>query len=73
MNRAAYLVVYPEQDRFGRRGVPRLGGYAPGFVEDWLEERLSRGHIVATPAGHLSFSEDFATVLESKFRSLDEP
>jgi hypothetical protein len=68
-SRNAYLEAYPEMLALGD-GAFGTGGYAPGFVEDWLEERVLRGQIVATPAGHLSFSEGFARELEAKLRSL---
>ncbi len=34
-------------------------GYAPGFVENWLTERLSQGEIVAASTGSLEFSDKF--------------
>lgn len=42
--REQYLEVYSKMIAFG--GEFSTGGYAPGFITDWLDDRLRRGMIV---------------------------
>ncbi|CAH1220480.1 hypothetical protein PAECIP111892_04848 [Paenibacillus auburnensis] len=53
-SREAYLEVYPSMIAFG--GEFGQGGYAPGFVSDWLDRRIGEGRIVQTGGG-LEFTE----------------
>jgi hypothetical protein len=63
----AYLELYPELLAFGDGGFT-TGGYAPGFVAEWLKKRLARGQIVKDPRGRLSFSEAFTRTMGRKLR-----
>jgi hypothetical protein len=67
--RAGYLEAYPEMLALGD-GQFSARGYAAGFVEAWLEARLSGGEIVMTPEGALSFGEGFVPNLEARLRSV---
>jgi predicted DNA-binding WGR domain protein len=51
-----YLEVYEGMIALGGGGDFSTMGYAPGFVEAWLKERIAREEIVASSAGGLVFS-----------------
>ena len=52
---AAYLKVYPTIIALAG-GEFSTGGYAPGFIEDWFDERSAKGEIAADASGHLAFT-----------------
>lgn len=61
IDREAYLKAYESMLVFGPAGTLKTGGYAPGFVADWLDERLREGKIVAEPeSGGLAFADSYA-------------
>ena len=53
-----YLSRYTEMIAFGD-GEFSTGGYAPGFVEDWINERISAREIVKSSSGSLKLSDEF--------------
>ncbi|MEK3696355.1 Imm51 family immunity protein [Paenibacillus sp. FSL R10-2199] len=53
-NRDQYLEVYSKIIAFG--GEFSTGGYAPGFISDWLDERVRQGMIVESE-GALRFTD----------------
>lgn len=55
VERSAYLSEYDKILVFGPAGTFKTGGYAPGFVSDWLGERIASGRIVE-PTGGSGFS-----------------
>lgn len=66
-----FVAAHPEVDRSGfLAGYPSLfalsgdglssGGYAPSFVERWLQNRQQAGHIVPGPSGQLTWSAEGA-------------
>lgn len=57
-SREEYLEVYQQMIAFG--GEFGQGGYAPGFVSDWLDRRIEAGRIVQT-GGRLEFTEQART------------
>jgi hypothetical protein len=63
-----YLEAYPGIIALGD-GELTTGGYAPGFIEDWLSKRRGQGDIIDTPNGGLKFSESFFKVLTAKIRA----
>lgn len=67
----AYLEAYPEMLALGDGGFT-TGGYAPGFVEDWLKKRIARGQIVKS-RGRLSFSEAYTKTMQRKLRARAKP
>ncbi|MBL7733609.1 MAG: SMI1/KNR4 family protein [Chitinophagaceae bacterium] len=44
-NKKHYLEIYPEIMTLTHDGEFTMNGYAPGFVADWMEERLKSGAI----------------------------
>ncbi|MEJ8303876.1 SMI1/KNR4 family protein [Saccharibacillus sacchari] len=46
-----YLADYEKILVFGEAGTFKTGGYAPGFVADWLNERIGSGNIAEAVAG----------------------
>ncbi|UQZ34096.1 glucan biosynthesis protein [Paenibacillus sp. PK3_47] len=54
-SRDIYLEVYPQMIAFG--GEFGQGGYAPGFISDWLDRRIKEGQIVRQNGG-LAFTEE---------------
>jgi hypothetical protein len=65
MSKDEYLKAYPQMLVFGD-GQFKTGGYAPAFVEDWINQRISAGEIVQAPCGNLEFSAQFVGLLKSK-------
>ena len=53
--RESYLEDYPGMIAFG--GEFSTGGYAPGFVTDWLDDRIHQGRIVVRDGSVLEMSE----------------
>lgn len=53
-SREKYLEVYSQMIAFG--GEFGQGGYAPGFISDWLDRRIKEGQIVHLNGG-LTFTE----------------
>ncbi|OWA34936.1 hypothetical protein B9G55_14435 [Saccharibacillus sp. O16] len=61
VERESYLQTYTEMLVFGPKGTLNTGGYAPGFVSDWLDARLNKGRILTDPAdGRLTFDPAYA-------------
>ncbi|MNK35099.1 SMI1 / KNR4 family protein [compost metagenome] len=58
--RQMYLDVYPKMIAFG--GEFGQGGYAPGWITDWLDQRISEGRI-AEEHGRLRFTDQAAAEL----------
>lgn len=58
--RQQYLDIYPKMIAFG--GEFSQGGYAPGWITDWLDERICEGRI-AEEQGGLSLSAEAAAEL----------
>lgn len=56
-SREQYLAVYDQMIAFG--GEFRQGGYAPGWITDWLDRRMQEGAIVQEN-GRLRFTDPFA-------------
>lgn len=54
-DRDSYLRFFPDLLIFGD-GTFKTGGYAPVFVADWLERRISEGDIVARADGTLDLA-----------------
>ncbi|WP_340026423.1 Imm51 family immunity protein [Paenibacillus sp. FSL K6-1096] len=54
-SRDQYLEVYSKMIAFG--GEFSTGGYAPGFITDWLDDRIRQGMIVNT-GGKLRFTDE---------------
>jgi hypothetical protein len=65
-----FLEVYPKMIALGD-GEFTTGGYGPGFVEKWLEGRLSRGEIISTPSGTLTFSDGFKQAFTRKLHEFE--
>lgn len=51
VQRSSYLDNYAKILVFGPAGTFKTGGYAPGFVSDWLDERIASGRIVEQTGG----------------------
>jgi hypothetical protein len=64
-NEQRYLSAYPNMIVFGD-GEVTTGGYAPGFIKDWLDKRRADGDIVADAAGRLRFTGSFVEALKAK-------
>ena len=62
-----YLKAYPDLIAFGD-GQFSTGGYAPGFVEDWLKTRFSENHITKNRSGGLEFSDAYARALKLRLQ-----
>ena len=62
---AAYLEAYPEIIALVD-GEFSSNGYAPGFVEDWFQQRRAAGQLVTSPASTLVFSEAYARDLRQR-------
>ncbi|RZL08144.1 MAG: SMI1/KNR4 family protein [Hymenobacter sp.] len=62
-SRAQYLDAYPYMLVFD--GEFSMGGYAPGFVEDWWDERAQQGHLVKQ-AGQLRFTPAYEAALQQQ-------
>lgn len=63
--REQYLEVYSKMIAFG--GEFSTGGYAPGFITDWLDDRLRRGMIVEDE-GKLRFTDEAKEQLLEKLK-----
>ncbi|WP_172243922.1 SMI1/KNR4 family protein [Saccharibacillus endophyticus] len=60
VERDAYLAAYDKMLVFGPGGAFSTGGYAPGFVSDWLDERIKSGKIVEVTADRkLAFAKGY--------------
>ncbi|OMF90865.1 Imm51 family immunity protein [Paenibacillus sp. FSL R7-0273] len=57
-SREEYLEAYPKMIAFG--GAFGQGGYAPGFITDWLDRRIKEGQIVKSH-GKLAFTAEAAS------------
>lgn len=64
-NRDQYLEVYSKMIAFG--GEFSTGGYAPGFISDWLDDRVRHGMIVNTN-GTLRFTDGAKTQLLQRLK-----
>lgn len=65
-DREAYLARYPDMLVFGTGFA--TNGYAPGFVSDWLDERLRQGLIVSENGG-LRFTDEAAAEVIAQLQS----
>ena len=54
-----YLEAYQDMIAFGD-GELSTRGYAPGFVENWMADRIEKRRIVKSAAGTLEFSDAYA-------------
>lgn len=63
-----YLEDYPSSIAFSD-GAISTKGYAPAFVEDWLNQRLSEGHITKNASGKLQCTSSFEKALLVALRS----
>lgn len=66
-SRQKYLDEYSKMIAFG--GEFGTGGYAPGFISDWLDDRLKRGMILEHGEGRLSMSSDAVAELIAKLNA----
>jgi formylmethanofuran dehydrogenase subunit B len=57
-----YLEEYPNMIAFGD-GEITSSGYAPGFIEDWMNDRLSNKAIAAKFFKGMKFSKEYETEL----------
>ncbi|MNB99627.1 SMI1 / KNR4 family protein [compost metagenome] len=73
-SREDYLEAYPKMIAFG--GAFGQGGYAPGFITDWLDRRIREGQIVKSH-GKLAFTAEASSrvlqQLEAASLAADEP
>jgi hypothetical protein len=67
-SKSAYLEAHPKLIVFGD-GAFKTGGYAPGFVEDWITARLAQKDIVMSADGRLLLSAAASKRLQN---ALDE-
>ncbi|MEK3718283.1 Imm51 family immunity protein [Paenibacillus sp. FSL R7-0333] len=67
-SRDQYLEVYSTMIAFG--GEFSTGGYAPGFISDWLDERIRQGRIVETE-GTLRFTDEAKEQLLQKLKEAE--
>lgn len=70
--REKYLSGYPDLLVFGD-GEFKTGGYAPGFVSGWLDDRIQRGEIVGVKAGSLRFSDAYQRALARRLTEFAVP
>lgn len=66
----SYLKIYPEMIAFGD-GELRTGGYAPGFVQNWITKRISQGQIVEDSHGSVMFSHQFLQEFKTTLREFE--
>jgi hypothetical protein len=66
-----YLKDYPTMIAFGNREIS-TGGYAPGFIESWFDERISKNEITEHTDTTLRFSIDYEKDLLNKIQRHDE-
>jgi hypothetical protein len=62
-----YLESYPTMLVFGDGDVI-TNGYAPAFIEDWLEQRLASSDVLAGPSGELKCSPEFRKSIKARAR-----
>ncbi|MGG4441671.1 SMI1/KNR4 family protein [Brevibacillus fortis] len=60
-----YLAVYEKMIAFG--GEFGQGGYAPGWISEWLDRRRKEGRIVQKN-GHIRFTDQFAAEVIQQLR-----
>lgn len=65
-DREGYLQIYDQMIAFGKEFG--TGGYAPGFITDWLDVRIQAGAIQENGSS-LSLSEDALLALMERLRS----
>ncbi|MFA4133822.1 MULTISPECIES: SMI1/KNR4 family protein [unclassified Brevibacillus] len=63
--REQYLAVYEKMIAFG--GEFGQGGYAPGWISEWLDRRKEEGRIVQEN-GHIHFTDQFAAEVIQQLR-----
>ncbi|GAB1532102.1 hypothetical protein YSY22_35240 [Brevibacillus formosus] len=63
--REQYLAVYEKMIAFG--GEFGQGGYAPGWISEWLDRRKEEGRIVQEN-GHIRFTDQFAAQVIQQLR-----
>ncbi|NTU24072.1 SMI1/KNR4 family protein [Brevibacillus sp. HB1.2] len=63
--REQYLAVYEKMIAFG--GEFGQGGYAPGWISEWLDRRKKEGQIVQEN-GHIRFTDQFAAEVIQQLR-----
>ncbi|ASJ56495.1 glucan biosynthesis protein [Brevibacillus formosus] len=63
--REQYLAVYEKMIAFG--GEFGQGGYAPGWISEWLDRRKKEGRIVQEN-GHIRFTDQFAAEVIQQLR-----
>ncbi|WP_223648962.1 SMI1/KNR4 family protein [Hymenobacter psoromatis] len=68
---ADYLAAYPNIIALAKSEFS-TGGYAPGFVKDWLASRRAAGKIII-PAGSLAFSEAYERALRQQLLQYCQP
>lgn len=68
VTQADYLQAYPNIIAFG--GAFSSGGYAPGFIEDWLKVRIAQG-IIVEQQGVLSLAEHAQSALMEKINAVN--
>jgi hypothetical protein len=59
-----YLTAYPQMIAFGD-GELTTGGYGPGFIEEWFENRRTSRDIIAR-GGRLTFSKRFLKAFQER-------
>ncbi|MFF0830247.1 SMI1/KNR4 family protein [Brevibacillus sp. NPDC003359] len=64
-SREQYLAVYEKMIAFG--GEFGQGGYAPGWISEWLDRRKQEGRIVQEN-GHIRFTDQFAAEVIQQLR-----
>lgn len=63
--REQYLAVYEKMIAFG--GEFGQGGYAPGWISEWLDRRKKEGRIIQEN-GHIRFTDQFAAEVIQQLR-----
>lgn len=69
-DRDSYLKVYPAMIVLGN-GDFNTGGYAPGFVKDWFDKRVSEGQISKKAYGELKFTKVHEEKLMEKLKKYE--
>lgn len=64
-SRTVFLEVYPDIIALAD-GEFSTSGYAPGFIEDWFEDRQAGGQLVVSSANGFAFSEGYERDLRHK-------
>lgn len=65
-----YLKEYPQMIAFGNKDITTRG-YGPGFIDDWLQKRLSKNEIIKGPFNELSFSKEYEKMLFSRIKKYE--